>query len=55
MEREFVPKKTVTIQMTIETHRMMAELLKELNLTKTKLLEKMITEAYSDLFTKQRI
>jgi len=51
MERKFVPKKTITIQMSPELHKMMVELLEALGLTKTKLLEKLITEAYFNLNT----
>lgn len=51
MEREFVPKRTVTIQMSPELHKMMVELLEAWGLTKTKLLEKLITEAHSNLYT----
>ena len=49
MEGEFVPKKTVTIQMSPELHRMMTELLEAWGLTKTKLLDKLISEAYYNL------
>ena len=50
MDKEFVPKKTVTIQMTMETQRKLEVLLDRLELTKTKLLEKLIREAYANLY-----
>ncbi len=53
MDREFVPKKTITIQMSPELHRMMTELLEAWKLSKTKLLDKLITEAYNNLYSEE--
>lgn len=49
METNFVPKKTVTIQMDLKLHRMMEELLQASGLTKSRLLEKLITDAHKKI------
>ena len=55
MEKEFVPKKTITVQLSIELYQKMGEILTCLGLTKTKLMEKFIAEAYDDLFSNKRV
>jgi len=52
MEKEFVPKKTITVQLTLEVMQEFNELCEALNLPKTKTVEKLITEAHDALFPK---
>lgn len=49
MEHEFVPKKTITVQLTLEDLQKFSELCEALKLTKTKMVEKMIDDAYVNL------
>ena len=53
MEKSFVPKKTVTIQMTPEIYTKFNELLDHYGVAKTKLLEKLIREAHSELIMQE--
>ena len=50
MEKEFVPKKTITVQLTLEMHEKFNRLCKELGLPKTKVFERLIQEAHNALF-----
>lgn len=42
MDKEFVPKKTITVQLTLEMHKRFESVCKALGLPKTKTFEKMI-------------
>jgi len=44
MERKFVPKKTITVQLTLDMWKKFEELCVALGLTKTKTFERMIQE-----------
>lgn len=46
MTREFVSKKTITVQLTVELQEKLLQILKRTGLTKTKLLEKLIEQEY---------
>lgn len=52
MEKEFVPKKTITVQLPLEVMQKFCELCKAYGLPKTKAIEKMIGEAHDALFAK---
>lgn len=49
MEKVFVPKKTLTVQMTLETWKRFESLRNILGLSKTKTFERMIAEAEKNL------
>ena len=49
MEKEFVPKKTITIQLTLDLQEKLNTILSVSGLTKTKLLEKLIEQEYQSL------
>lgn len=53
MKNEFVPKKTVTIQVTMEVFEKFCEVCRKLDLPKTKAMEKMILEEYDAVFTEK--
>lgn len=44
----FIPKKTITVQLPIDVINRFNELRKELGLTKTKMVEKLIMEAKNE-------
>lgn len=48
MDGEFVPKKTITVQITLDTQRKIEELAEMRGVTRTKLIEQIVTEAYSN-------
>ena len=49
MDKEFVPKKTITVQLTLDVMAKFEELCEAKNLSKTKMAETLIVEAYGGL------
>lgn len=49
MEKEFVPKKTITVQLTLELQEKLKTILDKTGLTKTKLLARMIENEYQKM------
>ena len=53
--KDFVPKKTITVELPLESVEKFNKLSQSWNLNKGKTVERMISEAYNDLFSEQCI
>lgn len=46
MEKTFVPRRTVTVQLTLDLHRKLGEIVRNTGQTRTRLLERLINQEY---------
>lgn len=53
MEKEFVPKKTITVQLTIDLYRKFEDIVRNTGQTKTKLIERLINNEYQEMEAKR--